>query len=161
MRRKATRKRQWLLGEVEAVYRRRYLLQHTAVEVFLTSGRTFFFDLGSAEPRKQFLEKVLALKPPRLEPMYSRPPVEVLRKSKLTERWRKREISNFEYLMQLNTISGRTYNDLNQYPVLPWILNDYSADGVLEYPFLSLLSCALIHAYASTLPHYPCPYVIS
>jgi hypothetical protein len=31
--------------------------------------------------------------------------------------------------MQLNTISGRTYNDLNQYPVLPWILNDYSADG--------------------------------
>lgn len=29
-----------------------------------------------------------------------------------------REISNFEYLMQLNTIAGRTYNDLSQYPVV-------------------------------------------
>lgn len=25
-----------------------------------------------------------------------------------------REISNFEYLMQLNTLAGRTYNDLTQ-----------------------------------------------
>ena len=29
-------------------------------------------------------------------------------------RW---EISTFEYLMALNTLAGRTYNDLNQYPV--------------------------------------------
>ena len=30
--------------------------------------------------------------------------------------------------MILNTLSGRTYNDLAQYPVYPWILNDYSSD---------------------------------
>ena len=45
----------------------------------------------------------------------------------LQERWHRREISNFEYLMQLNTLSGRTYNDLNQYPVFPWILSDYTS----------------------------------
>ncbi|KAM3188039.1 Neurobeachin-like protein 2 [Hymenolepis weldensis] len=33
-------------------------------------------------------------------------------------RWANREISNFEYLMRLNTIAGRTYNDLSQYPVV-------------------------------------------
>ncbi len=38
-----------------------------------------------------------------------------------------RQISNFEYLMHLNTIAGRTYNDLNQYPVFPWILRDYES----------------------------------
>ena len=27
--------------------------------------------------------------------------------------------------MQLNTIAGRTYNDLGQYPVFPWILSNY------------------------------------
>jgi hypothetical protein len=32
----------------------------------------------------------------------------------LLRRW---EISTFEYLMGLNTLAGRTYNDLNQYPV--------------------------------------------
>lgn len=35
-----------------------------------------------------------------------------------TQKWVQREISNFEYLMQLNTIAGRTYNDLSQYPVV-------------------------------------------
>ena len=29
--------------------------------------------------------------------------------------------------VQLNLLAGRTYNDLNQYPVFPWILADYSS----------------------------------
>ncbi|VDP58534.1 unnamed protein product [Schistosoma mattheei] len=43
------------------------------------------------------------------------------------QRWVNREISNFEYLMRLNTIAGRTFNDLGQYPVFPWILADYTS----------------------------------
>ena len=30
--------------------------------------------------------------------------------------------------MQLNTISGRTYNDLAQYPVFPWVITDFESD---------------------------------
>lgn len=37
----------------------------------------------------------------------------------------RRSLTNFEYLMHLNTISGRSFNDLNQYPVFPWVLRDY------------------------------------
>lgn len=29
---------------------------------------------------------------------------------------------------QLNTIAGRSYNDLSQYPVFPWIIADYSSE---------------------------------
>ncbi len=41
---------------------------------------------------------------------------------RLTRAFRRRsgETSNFEYLMQLNTLAGRSYNDLSQYPVFPW-----------------------------------------
>ncbi len=46
----------------------------------------------------------------------------------MTQRWQRREISNFEYLMYLNTISGRTYQDLNQYPVFPWVISDYESE---------------------------------
>ncbi len=46
----------------------------------------------------------------------------------MTQRWQRREISNFEYLMYLNTISGRTYQDLNQYPIFPWIIADYESE---------------------------------
>ena len=30
--------------------------------------------------------------------------------------------------MLLNTYAGRTFNDLNQYPVFPWILKDYTSE---------------------------------
>ena len=30
--------------------------------------------------------------------------------------------------MQLNTFAGRTYNDLSQYPVFPWIIADYKSN---------------------------------
>ena len=29
--------------------------------------------------------------------------------------------------MQLNTFAGRTYNDLSQYPVFPWVIADYTS----------------------------------
>lgn len=40
------------------------------------------------------------------------------------------EISNFQYLMHLNTLAGRSYNDLMQYPVFPWILADYDSEDL-------------------------------
>jgi len=45
----------------------------------------------------------------------------------MTYKWQRREISNFEYLMFLNTLAGRTFNDLTQYPVFPWIIKDYDS----------------------------------
>ncbi|KAJ8286941.1 hypothetical protein GJAV_G00045150 [Gymnothorax javanicus] len=46
----------------------------------------------------------------------------------VTQRWERGEISNFQYLMHLNTLAGRSYNDLMQYPVFPWILADYDSE---------------------------------
>jgi Beige/BEACH domain/WD domain, G-beta repeat len=54
----------------------------------------------------------------------------IFRKSKLTELWRKRKISNFEYLMALNRMAGRSFNDLTQYPVFPWILADFQSEKI-------------------------------
>lgn len=47
--------------------------------------------------------------------------------SEITKRWTQGEISNFYYLMLINTIAGRTFNDLTQYPVFPFILKDYDS----------------------------------
>ena len=47
--------------------------------------------------------------------------------SQVESRWKNWEISNFEYLMQLNTFAGRSYSDLSQYPIFPWILRDFSS----------------------------------
>ena len=45
-----------------------------------------------------------------------------------TDKWSNGLINTYTYIMILNTLSGRTYNDLGQYPVYPWILSDYSSD---------------------------------
>lgn len=44
-----------------------------------------------------------------------------------TRKWRSGEISNFSYLMTVNTAAGRTFNDLSQYPVFPWVIADYES----------------------------------
>lgn len=43
----------------------------------------------------------------------------------LIQQWREGQLTNWEYLMMLNQMSGRTFHDLMQYPVFPWILADY------------------------------------
>ena len=45
----------------------------------------------------------------------------------VTQRWVRGEITNFQYLMALNTLAGRSYNDLMQYPIFPWVLADYDS----------------------------------
>lgn len=45
-----------------------------------------------------------------------------------TKKWRNGEMSNFYYLMIINTLAGRTFNDLTQYPVFPWVIADYTSE---------------------------------
>ena len=58
------------------------------------------------------------------------------------QKWVRHQISNFEYIMQLNTLSGRTYNDLNQYPVVSVFYHNMLA--VLVILMCSSLGCYVI-----------------
>lgn len=49
-------------------------------------------------------------------------PEENLVRSKATQEWVERKISTFNYLLKLNFIGERSYNDYSQYPVFPWIV---------------------------------------
>jgi hypothetical protein len=44
--------------------------------------------------------------------------------------WIDGKMSNFDYLLFLNQYSGRTFNDLSQYPIFPWILTDYTSPTI-------------------------------
>ncbi|KAJ3430955.1 beige/beach-related [Anaeramoeba flamelloides] len=47
--------------------------------------------------------------------------------NKLSSKWKNNQISNFNYLMKLNFLAGRSFNDLNKYPIFPWIFKDYQS----------------------------------
>ena len=46
----------------------------------------------------------------------------------ITIKWQNGLISNYDYLMHLNNQADRTFNDLTQYPVFPWIISDYTSE---------------------------------
>ena len=39
--------------------------------------------------------------------------------------WVNGGISNGDYLLYLNFLCNRSFNDLTQYPIFPWIISDY------------------------------------
>ncbi|ONM15167.1 BEACH domain-containing protein C2 [Zea mays] len=108
--------RSWLVSSLYQIYSRRYLLRRSALELFMVDRSNFFFDFARAE--------------------------QILKRTQLMERWANWEINNFEYLMELNTLAGRSYNDITQYPVFPWVVADYKSrvlnlDDPLSYRDLS------------------------
>ena len=53
-------------------------------------------------------------------------------------KWIKWEISTFTLLNYLNLFSSRSYNDINQYPVFPWIITFYTKTSIPELSYDNL-----------------------
>uniref|UniRef100_A0A8C0VTQ0 LPS responsive beige-like anchor protein n=1 Tax=Cyanistes caeruleus TaxID=156563 RepID=A0A8C0VTQ0_CYACU len=124
----------WLFSEIRSIFSRRYLLQNTALEIFMANRVGVMFNF----PDQATVKKVVNCLPrvgigtifglPQTRRISLASPRQIFKASNMTQRWQHREISNFEYLMFLNTIAGRTYNDLNQYPVFPWVITNYESE---------------------------------
>jgi len=115
------------VDQITRIYRRRYTLRNNAIEFFTKKNKSYFFAFDT-DTVKKVLKAIIKLRPPHLENYFSESPKTLLKKTGITDLWRRRQISNFEYIMAINTIAGRTYNDLSQYPVFPWILADYTSE---------------------------------
>ncbi|XP_033871254.3 lipopolysaccharide-responsive and beige-like anchor protein isoform X1 [Acipenser ruthenus] len=124
----------WLFTEIRAIFSRRYLLQNTALEIFMANRTAVMLNF----PDQATVKKVVNCLPrvgvgtnfglPQTRRISLASPKQLYKASNMTQRWQRREISNFEYLIFLNTISGRTFNDLNQYPVFPWVITNYDSE---------------------------------
>ena len=68
----------------------------------------------------------------------------------MTEKWQRGEVSNFGYLMFLNMVAGRSYNDINCYPVFPWVVKDYTSNELDLEVCPSLSSSGPLVVWAST-----------
>ncbi|KAJ5074948.1 neurobeachin [Anaeramoeba ignava] len=45
------------------------------------------------------------------------------------QKWQRHEMTNFDYLMELNTFAGRSFHDTSQcIPFFPWIISDYKSE---------------------------------
>ncbi|XP_076787564.1 WD repeat- and FYVE domain-containing protein 4 isoform X4 [Arvicanthis niloticus] len=109
----------------------RFLLQDIALEIFFQNGYSKLLVFYNSDRSKAF-RSFCTFQPSLKGKGTTEDPFNLRRHPgfdrTMLQRWQKREISNFEYLMYLNTLAGRTYNDYMQYPVFPWVLADYTSE---------------------------------
>ncbi|XP_070590091.1 lysosomal-trafficking regulator isoform X2 [Erythrolamprus reginae] len=110
----------WTFEEIKEVHKRWWQLRDNAVEIFLTNGRTLLLAFDNTKVRDDVYHNILTNNLPNL--------LEYGNISALTHLWYTGQITNFEYLTHLNKHAGRSFNDLMQYPVFPFILSDYTSE---------------------------------
>jgi hypothetical protein len=92
-----------------------------SMSLYASAESTLFLTFDTKAIRDEVLEILLSLGG---DNVVSSSPGEI---REMQIRWARGEISNFDYLMFLNEQAGRSFNDLTQYPVFPWVIADYKS----------------------------------
>ena len=115
----------------------------SALEIFLDNNKSYFFNFKTNRDLEQFKSDVLhhgtyreikaednknkkIVGYQQINPNTKKKTYNISNKM---EEWQNNSISTLEYLMWLNIYSGRSFNDLTQYPIFPWIITNYSDES--------------------------------
>jgi hypothetical protein len=146
--------RNWKWSEVISISKRRFLHRDVAIEAFFDDGRSYLLTAISTQARNDLHSRVLqrashVVNPDkltnseiswRLDSIHNPEEAPQTLGSRFasafgsasahpaTKKWLKGDMSNFHYLMFVNTLAGRTFNDLTQYPVFPWVISNYESE---------------------------------
>jgi len=138
------------LSEVSHIYLRRYRLRDSSLELFFipSGGTTFggmglasctcsvFLDFGPGNEghtrRDDAAFALMRRSPPQAVKQWPDRSIQFLHDQlrRLTIGWAEGRLTNFDYLLHLNMLAGRTYNDICQYPVFPWVLSNYTSQEI-------------------------------
>uniref|UniRef100_A0A182W2I8 WD repeat-containing protein 55 homolog n=1 Tax=Anopheles minimus TaxID=112268 RepID=A0A182W2I8_9DIPT len=128
--------------DIREIHKRRYLLQPIALEIFCGNGQNYLLSFPQKVRNKVF-QKVSSMATQIADNAQQSVAGQkrtanveqnagllssLIGETSVTQRWVRGEITNFQYLMHLNSLAGRSYNDLMQYPVFPWILANYDSE---------------------------------
>jgi hypothetical protein len=109
------------LKDIRAAVKYRYLMQYNSIHIFFYSKKgSKIFEFESQLEADEIYD-YLRNNSPKIDKNFNDIKYH-------TNMWVDGLMSNFDYLMYLNTMACRSFNDLSQYPVMPWILTNYEDD---------------------------------
>lgn len=120
--------------DLHSVFRRRYQLQQCALEFYDIYNQGTLVAFAAHEQREEILSKILSTPLPNsifgttYGTSINYKKFMASWKSRIIAQWVNGKMTNFDFLMHLNSFAGRTYNDLTQYPVFPWVIADYESE---------------------------------
>ncbi|XP_060073823.1 protein FAN-like [Ylistrum balloti] len=109
------------LKDLKRVIKRRFLLKQLGIEIFCQENSScphLYLSLKTADERNELYAHIMQQKDVKLEDTGQ---------EDMTLRWQNGDISNFDYLIYLNSVADRSFSDLTQYPVMPWVIQDYTS----------------------------------
>ena len=107
-------------SEIRQIINRRFLYLFQACELFLQNGKSYYFNFYSEEKKIQFFSIFNNENDKnKIDIIYDIK--SSFKKKNYTKLWLSNDLSTLEYLLLLNKFSSRSYNDINQYPVFPWL----------------------------------------
>ena len=128
-------------SDIKWIFKRKYYYKNSALEIYTTTNKTFYFNFKYENDREIVLNEILKKlgdSSPIIDDLKDKEPVigyengiiqkkkkDKIKLSQKIKLWKNWEISNFEMLMWLNIFGNRSYNDISQYPIFPWILSNY------------------------------------
>jgi len=131
----------WPVTDIKYIIKKRYYYKKKAFEFFTFSNKSYFFSFKNNSQRNEALKLIsnsfenkrdiiIDLKDNKEDNTiaYENTLSKKLKSEKLSniiENWANWKMSNFEFLIWLNFLSSRSYLDLSQYPVFPWIIKNY------------------------------------
>ncbi|KAF8621252.1 hypothetical protein AX15_007913 [Amanita polypyramis BW_CC] len=135
------RAQRWSHSQIAGFSDKRFLFRDVALEMYFKDSRSLLIVFLDQKRRSEIdyrLTTIIARHSPEQllnlkSPLFGKMGQNVLSGLKndelasATRKWQAREISNFTYLSILNQLSGRTTSDATQYPVFPWVLQDYTS----------------------------------
>ena len=125
---KSTKKKKIILfyQDIKTIIKRRSFLMYQSFEVFCQNGKSYFFNLF----RKENCENAFKILSSINETLRERDKFELINENiakdvkKLINDVKNGTINNYSYLLKLNYFSSRTFNDVSQYPIFPWLFLD-------------------------------------
>ncbi|XP_025263556.1 protein FAN isoform X2 [Camponotus floridanus] len=111
------------LKDIQNIIRRRFLLRQVGLEIKWVRQvdnkiEHLFLSFQSQDDRDKLYENLFK------QSMVS---LETIPQNQITMRWQNGYISNYDYILYVNSLADRTFHDLTQYPIFPWIIQDYTS----------------------------------
>ena len=102
---------------------RRFLYMWQSLEMYVKDGRSYYFNLFSEDKLKQLITLLTSILKAHKHAYTSVLSLDAI--SKIIKdnqiKWKNGTITVYDYLLLINKYSSRTYKDVNQYPVFPWV----------------------------------------
>ena len=137
-------------NDIKYILKRKYYYKNSGLEIYTNTNKSFYFNfkyekecetaindiIGKFKNFKQIIDDLKDQKDSSSNNVigYQNNTLKAKKKSKdnklklskIVLKWKNWKITNFEFLMWLNIFGNRSYNDISQYPVFPWILSKYT-----------------------------------